>query len=127
MEPPDEPGAEMTPCTIHDVTPNLIADWRRNSVDAGDFAMAALCDIAEGKSVTGRLAIRAAAEFGSIATLQKYADEVDGAREVSADEAEDICREDASLVYLDIHHDSYYARSEIARCETDARAARDPE
>lgn len=49
--------------------------------------------------ITGYAAIDYAARTG--AALRKHADPVDGAREVSADEARDIAREDAGLIYVD--------------------------
>lgn len=49
--------------------------------------------------ITGYAAIDYAARTG--ATLRKYADPEDGAREVTAEEARAIVREDAGLVYVD--------------------------
>ena len=49
--------------------------------------------------ITGYAAIDYAARTG--ATLRKHADPEDGAREVTAEEARAIVREDAGLVYVD--------------------------
>lgn len=49
--------------------------------------------------ITGYAAIDYAARTG--ATLRKYADPEDGAREVTLDEAREIAREDAGLIYAD--------------------------
>ena len=53
------------------------------------------------KKITGADAIRAAARDGL--TLRKKADPVDGARIVTEDEAWEIIREDAGLVYVLVH------------------------
>lgn len=53
--------------------------------------------------LTGSDAIDTAAALG--VNLYKYADAVDGAREVTVDEAREIAREDASLVWLTIESD----------------------
>lgn len=50
-------------------------------------------------TITGLDAIRYATATG--ATLRKHADPVDGAREVSTDEAREIAREDAGLIYCE--------------------------
>ena len=51
------------------------------------------------KPITGRTAITAAQIFGL--QLRKHADPIEGAREVTADEARRICAEDPALVYVD--------------------------
>ena len=51
--------------------------------------------------LTGREAIEAAESDPSI-RLQKYADPVDDAREVTSSEARDIAREDAGLIWCEI-------------------------
>jgi hypothetical protein len=48
--------------------------------------------------ISGRAAIRLAARDGL--TLRSYADPVVGARIITADEAREIAREDAGLVYV---------------------------
>lgn len=50
-------------------------------------------------TLTGHEAIAYAARFGG--DLNKYADPVDGARVVDIDEAREIAREDASLIWVD--------------------------
>jgi hypothetical protein len=60
--------------------------------------------------LTGSDAIDTAAALG--VSLYKYADAVDGAREVTIDEARAIAREDASLVWLTIDSDD----ADEARC-----------
>lgn len=50
-------------------------------------------------TITGLDAINYATATG--ATLRKHADPIDGAREVSVDEAREIAREDASLIYCE--------------------------
>ena len=51
--------------------------------------------------IAGAEAIRIAERDGL--TLRKYADPVDGGRVVSLDEAREIAREDAGLIYVLVH------------------------
>jgi hypothetical protein len=51
--------------------------------------------------ISGADAIRLAERDGL--TLRKHADPVDGARIITADEAREIAREDAGLVYVLVH------------------------
>lgn len=78
----------------------IVAEWRRQAMDVGDFAMVAVCDAARNLPPTGRAAVEAARSGVVGGTLRKWGD-VDGAREVSIEEADAILREDPSLLYLD--------------------------
>jgi hypothetical protein len=75
--------------------------------------------------ITGHAAIRYARELGL--TLSKYADPTEGARDgLSPDEAEQIAREDASLIWVavDVTDDQLVAlRREAIEAGDDAMAA----
>lgn len=53
------------------------------------------------KKLTGHQAIEAAQQDNSI-QLHKYTDPTEDAREVSLEEAEEIAREDASLIWCEV-------------------------
>ena len=52
------------------------------------------------RTLTGHEAIRLAED--NTFTLRKYADPIDGARDVTIEEAREIAKEDASLIYATV-------------------------